>query len=53
MHCTAHCSTSLLIHAADRPWSFTGLGKAPLLIASYTLLRDFPQIAITSFNLMN
>jgi hypothetical protein len=28
----------------DLPWSFTGFGKSPFLIASYTLLRDLPQM---------
>jgi hypothetical protein len=53
MHSTAHCSTSLLIQADDLPWSFTGFGKSPFLIASYTLLRDLPQMLSTSFSLMN
>jgi hypothetical protein len=48
----AHCSTSLLTHAEERPPTLIGAGKSPFLIEAYTLLLDFPHIDNTSFSLM-
>jgi hypothetical protein len=52
IHRCAHCKTSLFTQADERPPTLIGAGKFPFLIDAYTLLRDFPQIDNTSFNLI-